>query len=217
MHDGYRLLTMPAAGLGLLLALAMLVYSVPASADPKDRERWDQKYAKDDYLYGKEPIPFLKAHAGLLPRGKALDLAAGQGRNGVFLATLGFDVLAVDISEKGLAMARKLAEERHVAIRTQAVDLEEAPLDGNAYDVVLDVYYLQRNLVPRIKDTLKSGGMVVMETYTLDHLKYNAKFNREWLLRPNELLELFRDFKILRYQDVDDGKAAYASIVAQKP
>jgi tellurite methyltransferase len=204
MHDGYRLLTMPAAGLGLLLALAMLVYSVPASADPKDRERWDQKYAKDDYLYGKEPIPFLKAHAGLLPRGKALDLAAGQGRNGVFLATLGFDVLAVDISEKGLAM-------------TQAVDLEEAPLDGNAYDVVLDVYYLQRNLVPRIKDTLKSGGMVVMETYTLDHLKYNAKFNREWLLRPNELLELFRDFKILRYQDVDDGKAAYASIVAQKP
>lgn len=217
MRDGCRPLTMPAAGLGLLLALALVVSSAPASADPRDRERWDQKYGKEEYLYGKEPIPFLKAHAGLLPKGKALDLAAGQGRNGVFLATQGFDVLAVDISEKGLAMARQLAEEQHVTIRTQAVDLDEAPLDKNAYDVVLDVYYLQRSLVPRIKDALKRGGMVVMETYTLDHLKYNPKFNPEWLLQPNELLELFKDFKILRYQQVDDGKAAYASIVAQKP
>lgn len=217
MRDGYRPLKMPAAGLGLLLALALAFSSVPASADPTDRERWNQKYAKDEFIYGKDPIPFLKAHVGLLPKGKALDLAAGQGRNGVFLATQGFDVLAVDISEKGLAMARKLAGERHVAIQTRAVDLEEAPLDKNAYDVVLDVYYLQRNLVPRIKEALKSGGMVAMETYTLDHLKYNAKFNREWLLQPNELLELFKDFKILRYQQVDDGKAAYASIVAEKP
>ena len=91
---------MPAAGLGLLLALVTLFSSTPASADPKDRERWDQKYAKDEFIYGKEPIPFLKAHASLLPKGKALDLAAGQGRNGVYLATQGFDVLALDIPRR---------------------------------------------------------------------------------------------------------------------
>lgn len=207
----------PAAGLGLALTLVSGLCFIPAWADPQDRERWDQKYAKEEYLYGKEPIPFLKAHTALLPKGKALDLAMGQGRNGVYLATQGFDVTGLDISEKGLSMARKLAAEHHVAIQTRAVDLETAPLEKNAYDVVLDVYYLQRNLIPRIKEAVKSGGMVVMETYTLDHLKYQPTFRREWLLDGNELLELFKDFKILRYQAIDDGKAAYASILAQKP
>jgi len=217
MNEGRRPFSLVAAGLGLMLAATSVLGPEPAQADPQDRERWDQKYAKDEYLYGKEPIPFLKTHAALLPKGKALDLAMGQGRNGVYLATQGFDVTGLDISEKGLSMARKLAEEQHVAVETRVVDLDQASLEKNAYDVVLDVYYLQRNLIPRIKEALKSGGMVVMETYTLDHLKYNPKFRREWLLESNELLELFKDFKILRYQAVDDGKAAFASILAQKP
>lgn len=217
MNEGCRPVILSAVRLGLLLAVTSALGSDPVLADSQDRERWDQKYAKDEYLYGKEPIPFLKAHAALLPKGKALDLAMGQGRNGVYLATQGFDVTGLDISEKGLRMARKLAEEHHVAVETRVVDLEQAALEKNAYDVVLDVYYLQRNLIPQIKAALKSGGMVVMETYTLDHLKYNPKFRREWLLESNELLELFKDFTVLRYQAVDDGKVAFASILAQKP
>lgn len=203
--------------LGVALLLVLGCCAGPASADPRDQERWDGKYAKDAYIFGKEPIPFLKEHVGLLPKGRALDIAMGQGRNGVYLATQGFQVTGLDISGKGLAMARRLAEERHVSIDTQVVDLESAQLDKQAYDVVLCIYYLQRELFPRMKDALKSGGMVLVETYTMDHAKYNPKFPQDYLLQPNELLDLFKDFKIIRYQAVDDGKAAYASILAKKP
>ena len=203
--------------LNVLFGLMLLLHAGPATADPKDRERWDSRYGKDEYFMGKDPIPFLVAHVDLLPKGKVLDLAMGEGRNGVYLASKGFQVLGLDISPKGLEKAQKLAAEKQVTIATKAVDLEEYQLERDAYDVVLISYYLQRNLVPQIKAALKSGGVAVIETYNLDYLKYNSRFRREWALEQNELLDWFKDFKILRYQVVDDGKAAYSSIIAQKP
>jgi 2-polyprenyl-3-methyl-5-hydroxy-6-metoxy-1,4-benzoquinol methylase len=200
-----------------LVAIAVLSLAPPASADPKDRERWDSRYAKDEYFMGKDPIPFLVAHLDLLPKGKVLDVAMGEGRNGVYLATKGFQVVGVDISPKGLEKAQKLAAEKHVAIETKAVDLEHYQLEPDGYEVVVCTYYLQRDLVPQIKAALKSGGVAVIETYNTDYLKHNPRFRREWALERNELLEWFKDFKILRYQAVDDGKEAYSSIIAQKP
>lgn len=194
-----------------------LVAGVPALAAPQDKERWDRKYGDDKYIFGKRPISFLVDHLPLLPKGKALDIAMGEGRNGVYLATKGFDVTGVDISEKGLEKARKLATERGVSISTRVVDLQEHQLEKNAYDVVLCSYYLQRDLFPQIIQALKSGGVAVVETYTLEHRKYRPRFREEYLLRTNELLEHFRDLEILRYQFVDDGQAAYASIIARKP
>jgi tellurite methyltransferase len=67
-----------------------------------------------------------------------------------------------------------------------------------------------------MKDALKSGGMVVVETYNTDYLKY-SDFNKKYLLEPNELLEIFKDFKIIKYEMFDDGEEAYSSIIAQKP
>ncbi len=214
--DPFHRLAGKAPGL-LLLLLLLVVWTGSASADPKDKERWDAKYAKEEYIFGKEPIAFLKEHVSLLPKGKALDIAMGEGRNGVYLAAQGFQVTGLDISEKGLAKARLLAQEQQVSIETRVVDLEQVQLEPNAYEVVLCLYYLQRDLVPQIKKALKSGGMVVMETYNLDHLKYNPKFRQDYLLQPNELLDLFKDFTVLRYQFHDDGKAAYSSIIARKP
>lgn len=202
--------------LGLLLLL-LITWAGSASADPQDKERWDAKYAKEEYLFGKEPIAFLKEHAHLLPKGKVLDIAMGEGRNGVYLATQGFQVTGLDISDKGLSKARLLAQDQKVTIETRVVDLEQAQLEQNAYDVVLCLYYLQRDLVSQIKKALKSGGMVVMETYNLDHLQYNPKFRKDYLLQPNELLDLFKDFTVIRYQAYDDGKVAYSSLIARKP
>jgi len=202
---------------GVLVGLALVLAVTPVAADPQDRDRWDARFAKTDYFMGKDPIPFLVAHVDLLPKGKALDLAMGEGRNGVFLAGKGFQVYGLDISPKGLEKAQKLAAEKHVSIETKAVDLEQYQLERDAYDLVLCTYYLQRSLVPQIKAALKSGGMVVIETYNLDYLKYNSRFRREWALEKNELLDWFKDFKILRYQEIDDGKEAYSSIIAQKP
>lgn len=203
----------------VLFALFAFVLSTShfANAKPSDKEHWDSRYSMDVYLYGKEPVKFLRDNIQLLPKGKALDLATGEGRNGVFLAKNGFDVLGLDISEVGLQKAQKLAAENNVTIQTRAVDLESVKLEKNAYDVVLCMYYMQRDLFPQIKESLKSGGMVVFETHNVDFLKYNPGFPKKYALQTNELLEIFKDFKIIRYQSIDDGKDAYSAIIAQKP
>ena len=189
----------------------------PVEASPKDRERWNRKYQTQEYISGKAPIPFLKQHVDLLPKGTVLDLAMGEGRNGVYLATKGFEVVGVDISEVGLKKAEALAEERGVEITTKVVDLEHYKLPPRKYDVIICTYYLQRDLFPQIESALKPGGMALVETYTIDHKKYNPEFRQEYLLKPNELITLFKDMTVIRYQVVDTGSATFASILVRKP
>lgn len=196
-------------------AFAFLSISV-GEASSKDKNRWNQKYDTQKYIFGKQPIPFLKEHLHLLPKGRVLDIAIGEGRNGVFLATKGFQVIGIDISETGLEKAKTLAKEQGVSIETKIVDLETHPLKPETYDVILCTYYLQRNLFPQMINALKPGGMVLVETYTMGHLNYNPYFKPEYLLEKNELLNYFSDLTILRYQVRDDGQAVYASILVQK-
>jgi tellurite methyltransferase len=199
----------------VLTALFLLASCVSVFAHPKDKDRWDNKYSTEVYLFGEKPIPFLVENVRLLPKGKVLDIAMGEGRNGVYLATQGFDVLGLDISEKGLQKAHKLAEKNNVTIETQVVDLETYELKPNTYDVILCSYYMQRNLFKQFEAALKPGGMIVVETYNVDYLKY-ARFSRKWALDTNELLDIFKSLRVIRYQDYDDGKEAYSSIIAQK-
>ena len=203
---------------GVWIPLLLFVLLIPAHliAHEKDKSRWDSKYDTETYIFGITPIPFLVENLDLLPKGKTLDLAMGEGRHGVFLATKGFDVLGLDISAKGLQKAHRLAESQNTTIKTRVVDLETHTLEKNAYDLIVCTYYMQRDLFLQFKDALKPGGMALIETYNMDHLKY-ARFNPKWLLRSNELLETFKNFKIIRYQAVDNGKIAYSSILIQKP
>lgn len=200
--------------LGFLIVTALA--GVPSGdAKPRDKDRWDQKYDTEVYIFGKEPVPFLTQNIHLLPRGRALDIAMGEGRNGVYLATQGYEVVGLDISPKGLAKAHQLAEHHHVKIETRVVDLENHRLEKNAYDVILLMYYMQRDLWPQLNQALKPGGMAIIETYNLDHLKH-ARFNPKWLLQPNELVNAFKDMKIIRYQAYEDSNQAYSSIIVQK-
>jgi len=185
------------------------------SAASNDQTRWDKYYNMEDFLYGTEPIPFLKDNISLLPKNKALDLAMGEGRNGVYLATQGFDVLGLDISPIGLNKAQQLAKHFNTTIQTRVVDLENYQLEKNSYDVIICTYYMQRDLFNQIKASLKPGGMVLIETFNSDYLKY-SRFPKKYLLKHNELLEIFKDFKVIRYQMYDDGKEAFSSIIAQK-
>ncbi|MDH5698976.1 MAG: class I SAM-dependent methyltransferase, partial [Nitrospirota bacterium] len=161
--------------------------------------------------------PFLKDHVDLLPKGAALDLAMGEGRNGVFLATKGFQVTGVDISEAGFKKARALAAEKGVKLTTVVADLEQYTIPPNTYDVIICTYFLQRDLFPKIAAALKPGGVAVIETYTVDNLQYRPTFNKAFLLERNELLTLLTGLRVLRYQEVDNGNAAFASVLAQKP
>ena len=185
-------------------------------AKPKDKDRWNSKYETEVYLFGEKPIPFLVDNVHLLPKGKVLDIAMGEGRNGVYLATQGFNVTGLDIAEKGLEKAHRLAKKNNVTIDTKVVDLENFQIKPNTYDVILCSYYMQKDLFKQFQSGLKPGGMIVVETYNVDYLKY-ARFSRKWALDTNELLDIFKNLRVIRYQDYDDGKEAYSSIIAQRP
>lgn len=202
--------------IAVLTALFLISTVSSVLAKPKDKDRWNSKYEIEVYLFGEKPIPFLVENVHLLPKGKVLDLAMGEGRNGVYLATQGFDVLGLDISEKGLEKAHNLAKKNKTTIETKVVDLENYQLQPNSYDVIVCTYYMDRNLYKQFESALKPGGMIVVETYNVDYLKY-TRFSRKWALDTNELLDIFKGLRVIRYQDFDDGLEAYSSIIAQKP
>lgn len=182
----------------------------------KDKEKWNAKYSSEEYITGKDPCEWLKSHIKLLCKeGKALDIAAGEGRNSVFIASLGYEVTSMDISETALAKAKALAKEKNTKITTVFADLDNSSFPENEYDLVLCFNFLERKLFPEIRRTLKPGGILFYETFTIDYLKY-SNFKREWVLEHNELLKVFEDFRILRYREVDEDLKGYASLIAQK-
>ena len=180
-----------------------------------DKARWDKLYSKHQgYVFGKDPVQFLVENLSSLPKGRALDLAMGEGRNAVYLAKKGFNVEGVDISDVALRKAKRLAQEQGVRIRTITADLNKYQIEQDSYDVIMDFYFLNRTLIPQIKNGLKKGGVVIFENYTKDQLKYDKTQNKTYLLELGELKELFKDLKIIKYRETDNGKEAVASIVA---
>jgi 2-polyprenyl-3-methyl-5-hydroxy-6-metoxy-1,4-benzoquinol methylase len=187
-----------------------------------DQKRWDKRFGRKAFALGKEPNPFLRKQIHLLSKGKALDIATGEGRNAVFLAQHGFEVDAVDISEKGLKKAQKLARENRVKMNTFLVDLDQYQIEKERYDLIANFYFLKRRLIPRIRRGLKKGGRVIFETYLLEHRTLGTGGPRQakYFLKPNELLRFFKDFRILFYREgifKERGKRkAIASLIAQK-
>ena len=182
----------------------------------KDKEKWDAKYRIPEHTTVKEPCEWLSENANFLNRkGSALDIASGDGRNSIFVAEKGYQTLAIDISAVGLDRTRALAKEKNVTIETRVVDLDNWEFEKNAFDLVLCFNFLDRRIFSEIKDTLKPGGLIFYETFTIDYLKY-SNFKREWVLKHNELLEAFNNFRVLRYREIDHDNKAFASLVAQK-
>jgi 2-polyprenyl-3-methyl-5-hydroxy-6-metoxy-1,4-benzoquinol methylase len=187
-----------------------------------DQKRWDERFRVKNFAFGKEANPFLRRNIGLFPKGKALDIAAGEGRNAVFLAQHGFDVDAVDISERGLKKAKKLAKEMGVKIHTLLVDLDSYQIERERYDLIANFYYLNRRFIPKIKKGLKKGGKVIFENYLLEQrtLGTGGPKHSKYYLKHNELLKLFEGLRILLYREgiFKEGgrKKAVASLIAEK-
>ncbi len=192
---------------------------VTGTDSEEDRTHWDQLFNTRSYVYGTEPAAFVREQVELLPVGRALDLAMAEGRNGVFLAKKGFRVDGVDYSGVALRKAKKLARSHHVSINTINADLNHYVIRPETYDVILDIHFLLRSLIPQIKRGLRSGGVVVFENHTLEQLRNpgGQGLPRDTLLAPGELRELFKDFQILVYRETNDGRTAVASLVARKP
>ena len=167
---------------------------------------------------GFEPARFLVDNIELLPKGRVLDVAMGSGENAIYLAKMGFEVEGVDISPEAVSSALELARKSGVNLRTQVADLEKNyHIEKGAYEVIICFNYLQRSLIPQIKDGLRKGGMVVYETFIVDQAQFGKPKNPDYLLRHNELLNMFRDFRCLRYREgIVEGRKAVASIIAEK-
>jgi tellurite methyltransferase len=182
-----------------------------------ERERWNARYASRVNTYEGQPHAFLREHLALLPRGRALELAMGEGYNAIFLARQGFSVTGIDISPVAVERSLQLGQEAGVAIDAHCMDLRTTTLPAHTFDVVACFYYLQRDLLPQVMNTLKTGGMVIYETFTGEQAQYGHPTNPEYLLRSNELLEAFRALRIRVYRDlIVEGPKAIASLVGEK-
>ena len=177
-----------------------------------------------------KPAPFLVEQLHRLPKGTALDVAAGGGRHSLLLAARGYHVDAIDRDAAALSqLSASAAKQERSSITTKAVDLEQpAPFDPgfghDTYDVIVVFFYLHRPLFPFLVEALKPGGVLIYETFTIDNYTHHKHPRRwEFCLSHNELLRMTSALQVLHYDEgahdgVEGPRATYtAQLVAQKP
>lgn len=196
---------------------------------------WDARYSRDDYLFGTEPNAFLASqHALLMPGMRCLAVADGEGRNGVWLAQQGLDVISAEASPVALEKARKLAAERGVCIDFQQVDLLQWDWGEACYDAVAGIFIQftgpeeRARMFAQIKRCLKPGGLLLLEGYTPRQLEYRTggPSQVENLYTEPLLRAAFADFEIVHLREHDSviregsghsGMSALIDLVVRKP
>ncbi len=190
-------------------------------SDPA-RTRWDERYAEGDWEDLSAPAEIVTdALSSLPPSGLALDVACGAGRNAAFLAERGWRVAAVDLSLEGL---------RRLAARTRPQNLPVLPVlaDVGCFDVrpgtvdlVVNTYFLLRSAFPFLRTALRTGGIVVFETFSVIELEeLGGDIRREFTLERGELLRAFSDFDVLFHEEGvferEGGEQGLARLIARK-
>lgn len=184
----------------------------------KDREKWDERYGTGERPHDGAPSAFLKRWLPYLPRGQALDVATGLGRNAVLLARSGYRVDAVDISPVGLDAARRRAARRGVRVRWIEADLDVWRPPAARYAVVMMAFYLNRNALPRLMQAVKPGGVMMIETHL--HRRTGAPSRSVYRLRPGDLRRQFGAWEILELEEgtfADGGGWELGRIAARRP
>lgn len=196
---------------------------------------WDERFSSEDYVFGTEPNAFLKREMARLPTGgRLLAVADGEGRNGVYLAQQGFDVVSTDISSEGLAKARRLAVDRGVSIALKQVDLGQYEWPQDEFDAVVAIFVqfagpqLRERMFDGFGRTLRSGGVLLLEGYRPEQLDYATGGPKEAANMYTEglLREAFAGWDILALASYDadiregsghGGMSALIDLVARKP
>lgn len=194
---------------------------------------WDQRYAREEYVYGTTPNDFLASVADRIPAGPVLCLADGEGRNGTYLAGLGHAVTSVDASSVGLEKARKLAAAKGVQLQLVHADLAEYPIEPGGWAGIVSIFlHLPPLLRARIHADavagLRPGGAFVLEAYTPDQLAYGTGGPREpeLLMRKDEVVRELQGLDTPIAQEVvrtmaegivHHGESAVVQILGVKP
>ena len=158
-------------------------------ADFRKESAPDELLTQYSYLFGDD----LKDYP-------VLDLACGDGHNGIFLASRGLSVILADRSEEALGQARLNARAAGDTVQFRQVDLEQEginPLEGLTFSTVLVFRYLHRPLIPCIRKSLKRGGILMYETFTLEQARFGKPKNPDHLLKAGELLSWFHDWEVI--------------------
>ena len=191
-----------------------------------DREKWDERYRAGAFAGRTHPSALLADWIDRLPKGRALDLACGAGRNALFLARHGFDVTGVDISTAGLERARRSALDAGLEIDWRQQDLDDGLMVSGAFDVICLFRYVNRNLMRSLSGLLAPGGILLIEEHlAVDPEALGAPLagpsNPVFRVDPGELRNLTEDLELLHQEegiviDPDDRHVALARIVASK-
>ncbi len=169
----------------------------------KDKIKWNKKYTDKPSLSKNRPASSkLQIILDQLKCGKALDVASGIGRNSIHLANHGFEVDAIDISEVALDHLRS----QNIAnITTHLVDLDSYTPTSNNYDIIVMTNFLDRDLIPKLNNALKTNGYILIETY-MDHpINEKEGSNPNFLLAKKELKSFFDTrFEIIDYDEFEN-------------
>ncbi len=184
-----------------------------------DRDKWDKRYRQGSYHTRTHPTELLAEWLPHLPRGGALDVACGAGRNALYLAEAGYEVDAIDISSVALDRLRETAQARGVKITCIETDLESGELPDQRYDLIVMARYTQPSLIPRLIGLLRAGGHFLCEEHLATDRDVSGPSDPAFRVAPNELLKLAADLRVLFYKeaivdDPDGRQSALAQLVA---
>ncbi len=181
-----------------------------------NQQEWEQHYLDKTQDELQPPDTLLTENQKLLTGGTALDIAMGSGRNALFLAECGYRVTGIDRAESAVQLAHTTAQKRSLEINAVTADMLSFDLGIEQFDLVANFYYLERELIPCIKESLKPKGLVFFETFTSLGISHDDPRYRKFLIDPNELITLFSDFFIMYYFERVKGSKAVASMIAKK-
>lgn len=187
------------------------------------KEKWDEAYQEAEFSSAKA-ASVLTENSYLLPKGgDALDLACGRAGNAQFLAKIGFDVDAIDISTVLLDNLKKYVKHEGLAINCLQRDVEKTGLPDKRYDVIVVSYFLDRLLFSSIIQALNPNGLLFYQTWSNNAVDDSGPKNPDFRLNSGELLSLCKDLQIVHYRedgklgDHAKGKRNEAMIIACKP
>jgi len=164
----------------------------------EDIERWNRKYSRVAEHIEARAEPELEQYQGVLHKhGIALELACGKGANALYLAGLGFDVIAADGSVEGLKVCQRSADKLNLSIFPVVMDFDQCVLPKGRFDLISVVRYLNRSLLTDLADALKPQGILFYKTFNLRHLRQQPGFNPDYLLQDDELQQAFGDFEMI--------------------
>ena len=173
-------------------------------------DRWNDRYSKNEFAYGKEPNNYLKEQLEKLPVGTILFPAEGEGRNAVFAAKLGWTVSAFDISIEGKNKALQLAENNQVVIDYKVGKLETLNYDNGQFDTIALIYAhfpaeIKTLYHKTLDKYLRKGGIIIFEAFSKNHIDYNSKNEKvggpkdiESLFSIDEIKSDFANYEILK-------------------